>query len=57
MTSATSAQAKQSTGVLPQLLNVADPADLADMIASPDWWMQEKHDGDRRILRKRGDVV
>ena len=46
------APAGQTTGtsrLLPQLLNVVDEAALETLIASPDWWMQEKHDG-RRLM-------
>lgn len=43
--------AASSAGIMPQLLNpVRDEAQLEDLILDPDWWMQEKMDGERRML-------
>ncbi|MCL4748266.1 MAG: WGR domain-containing protein [Burkholderiaceae bacterium] len=42
------------TGVLPQLLNPIDKAEAADYLYSPYFFMQEKHDGERVLVRKSG---
>ena len=43
------------TGIVPQLLNPLDPDTDAEAITtlldSPDWLAQEKHDGERRLVR------
>lgn len=48
---------RQVSGLLPQLLNVADEADAARMVSDPAWCLQEKMDGRRLMLRKSGDSV
>ncbi|MFA5711730.1 WGR domain-containing protein [Mycolicibacterium sp.] len=48
---------RQASGLLPQLLNVAEEADVARIVADPAWCMQEKFDGRRMMLRKSGDTV
>lgn len=48
---------RQASGLLPQLLNVADDAHTARLVADPEWVMQEKLDGRRMMLRKSGDSV
>jgi bifunctional non-homologous end joining protein LigD len=45
------------SGVLPQLLNAIDEIDAEALLADEQWWMQEKLDGRRVLLRKRGDEV
>lgn len=42
------------TGVLPQLLNPVDEADLERLLKDPAWVMQEKHDGERRMVSNVG---
>lgn len=52
----TTASGKVS-GLLPQLLNVADEADVSRIVDDPAWCMQQKFDGRRLMLRKVGDAV
>ncbi|HEV7403993.1 MAG TPA: WGR domain-containing protein [Chthoniobacteraceae bacterium] len=47
----------QTTGFLPQLLNPIDEDFVRKLIANPLWWMQEKYDGRRLMLQKRGPTV
>ena len=42
------------TGVLPQLLNPVAETDLEQMFKNRDWVMQEKHDGERRMVSNVG---
>jgi len=42
------------TGVRCQLLNFVDEAEVARLIASPDWWAQPKKDGKRLLVKKAG---
>lgn len=49
--------AGQVSGLLPQLLNVADEADVARLVNDPAWCMQQKFDGRRLMLRKSGASV
>lgn len=46
-------QAAQVSGLLPQLLNPIEEAEVLQLIADPRWAMQEKLDGKRLILRKQ----
>ena len=48
---------RQASGLLPQLLTVADEAEAARLIEHPEWVMQEKFDGRRMLLRKNGATV
>ncbi len=48
--------AGQVSGLLPQLLNVADEADVSRIVSDPAWCMQQKFDGRRLMLRKSGGV-
>jgi bifunctional non-homologous end joining protein LigD len=48
---------QQVTGILPQLLNPVDDAELRRLIVDPGWWMQEKLDGRRLLIRKDGDAI
>ena len=43
-----------ATGVFPQLLNSIDQAQAERLVADDGWWMQEKFDG-KRILIRRDD--
>ncbi len=48
----------RSTGILPQLLTpVEDERALESLLLNPLFCAQEKHDGKRLLLRKRGDTV
>lgn len=51
------AKASQVSGLLPQLLNVIDEAEVARLVSDPRWAMQEKKDGRRLLLRKQEDVI
>jgi bifunctional non-homologous end joining protein LigD len=50
-------KARQVSGLLPQLLNVAADTEVAGIVADDDWVMQEKFDGRRLMLRKTGDTI
>ncbi len=43
------------TGIVPQLLNVIDEADVEALLRDPNWVLQEKYDGHRRMLRRTSD--
>ena len=47
----------RATGVLPQLLNSITEAEAETLIADQAWWAQEKFDGRRILIRKRGQEV
>lgn len=47
----------EATGIHCQLLNPIEEADLPRFIRDPGFWMQEKFDGRRLLIRKHGDVV
>jgi bifunctional non-homologous end joining protein LigD len=46
-----------ATGVFPQLLNPIDQDQAEQLIRDDDWWMQEKFDGKRILIRKDGDQI
>ncbi len=48
---------KIRSGVLPQLLNPVEPHELEQLLHDPAYWMQEKKDGRRLLIRKQGDNV
>jgi bifunctional non-homologous end joining protein LigD len=48
---------QRATGVFPQLLNPIEEADVEQYIADDWWWMQEKFDGKRILLRKHGGTI
>jgi len=48
---------KRHTGILPQLLNPIEEADLSRLIRDPAWWMQEKLDGRRLLIQKHDGIV
>ena len=50
-------KANQASGILPQLLNAVDEQEIETLLADPSYWMQEKHDGRRLLLRKQGDEI
>jgi bifunctional non-homologous end joining protein LigD len=47
----------RATGLLPQLLNSITEAEAETLIADQAWWAQEKFDGRRILIRKRGQEV
>jgi bifunctional non-homologous end joining protein LigD len=51
------APVKQSSGHLPQLLNVIEEKDLEFYLSSPLWGAQEKMDGERRAIHAVDDHV
>jgi len=51
------ATSRQSTGILPQLLNPVENCAVDRLIKDPAYWMQEKLDGRRMLLRKEGDQI
>ena len=52
-----SAQARQVSGILPQLLNPVGDDAVEHYIGSPAYWMQEKYDGRRLLIRKQGTTI
>lgn len=48
---------ERATGLAPQLLNPVDEAEVARLVSDPRWFMQEKKDGRRLLLRKSGTTV
>ena len=48
---------QQPSGILPQLLNPIDEAQALDLVQDDNWCMQEKQDGRRLIIRKRGQDI
>ena len=49
--------AERSTGILPQLLNPIDEAQVDRLIKDDAWWAQEKFDGKRVLICKEDDKV
>ena len=47
----------RATGLLPQLLNPVDEAEVERLLNDPAFWMQEKVDGRRVLLRKADGAV
>ncbi|MBE7462990.1 MAG: WGR domain-containing protein [Planctomycetes bacterium] len=54
---AQTAQADRDTGLRPQLLNAIDESDLERCLQDADFWMQEKFDGRRMLIRKFDGAV
>jgi bifunctional non-homologous end joining protein LigD len=48
---------KTSTGIHCQLLNPIGDDQIEKLIGDPAWWMQEKWDGRRLLIDKRGDKI
>ncbi|NBV25676.1 MAG: DNA ligase, partial [Proteobacteria bacterium] len=48
---------KEASGLVPQLLNSIDEAEVARLTSDPRWAMQEKLDGRRLLLRKEHGVI
>ena len=51
------AKQQRATAILPQLLNPIDEEELEKYLSDDRWWMQEKFDGRRALIRKDGDGV
>ena len=49
--------AKRHSGIQCQLLNPIDEKQAERLLSNPDYWMQEKMDGRRLILKKEGDDI
>lgn len=45
------------TGILPQLLNPIDDSEASAYLNSLDWVMQEKHNGERVLVKKLGNEI
>lgn len=54
---ATTDQAAQSTGVLPQLLNAIEEEEVKKYIDDPKFWMQEKYDGKRMMIQRTNNGI
>ena len=50
-------QANRATGIHCQLLNPVEEDQVERLIADPAWWLSEKLDGRRLLLRKMGDAI
>ena len=48
---------KQSSGILPQLLNPVDEVEASALVTDSNWCMQEKFDGRRMMLEKQGAAI
>ena len=48
---------KQSSGILPQLLNAVDITTVVDLVPDAGWCLQEKFDGRRLLIRKEGAAI
>lgn len=49
------AEEKPKSGILPQLLNPCTEQEVRILVNDPDWGMQEKKDGERRMVRLAKD--
>ncbi len=45
------------SGLFPQLLNPVDETEAAKLLSDPDWCAQEKHDGQRRLVKLDGPAL
>ena len=50
-------KASAATGIHCQLLNPIGEDQAEKLIADPAWWLQEKHDGRRLLIRKLGNAI
>ena len=50
-------QDKQPSGYLPQLANFIDEKNALSLLDNDRWWMQNKEDGERRIVVRMDDTV
>ncbi|RBP38199.1 ATP-dependent DNA ligase [Roseimicrobium gellanilyticum] len=51
------ANAKAPTGIHCQLLNPVEEEKVQKLLSHPDWWLQEKIDGRRLLIRKEGSTI
>jgi bifunctional non-homologous end joining protein LigD len=49
--------AHRTTGIRCQLLNAIEDDHVNGLLADPAYWMQEKHDGRRLLIRKDGEAI
>jgi bifunctional non-homologous end joining protein LigD len=52
-----STTADRVSGILPQLLNPVAEEDVSKLLQDPQWWLQEKFDGQRMLIRRSGNEV
>jgi hypothetical protein len=52
-----SADAGRVSGIFPQLLNPVEEPELQRLFEHDNWWMQEKYDGRRMLIQKKGRDV
>jgi bifunctional non-homologous end joining protein LigD len=45
------------TGTIPQLLNPIGHDEIGALLDDPHWWVQQKFDGERRLIKKEGKEV
>jgi bifunctional non-homologous end joining protein LigD len=50
-------KAERATGIVPQLCNPIDEAEAQRLLTDPAWLTQEKLDGRRMLLQRRGDSI
>lgn len=50
-------QANRVTGIHCQLLNPVEEDEVKRLIGDPAWWMSEKLDGRRQLIRKQGEII
>ncbi|QIF02841.1 WGR domain-containing protein [Roseimicrobium sp. ORNL1] len=50
-------KAPQATRIQCQLLNTIEETRIQELITHPDWWLQEKLDGRRLLIRRDGSTV
>ena len=50
-------KAAHATGIHCQLLNPVEEDQVERLIADPAWWLSEKLDGRRQLIRKQGDTI
>lgn len=48
---------REDTGIRPQLLNEITEQDVNQYINDDNWCAQEKYDGERRMIKKEGEVI
>lgn len=48
---------QRDTGLRPQLLNPIEEHEAIGLLSDPDYWMQEKHDGRRSLIRKHSAEI
>jgi bifunctional non-homologous end joining protein LigD len=51
------AREERDTGLRPQLLNAIEEPEAIALLSNPDYWMQEKHNGRRSLVKKHGTEI